>query len=92
MLYGNCSIQIARIRLILITSLSPKGSALGRALRQTGRDDILKQSMQNIELVHNEREFSRAMQSLQQEEGDECESIMIFDVLGSNQIEPYFHH
>ncbi len=41
------------------------GTALARALKQAGREDVLRQSMQNISLVQNDRELSHAVQSLE---------------------------
>uniref|UniRef100_A0A5K3FWK2 ZU5 domain-containing protein n=1 Tax=Mesocestoides corti TaxID=53468 RepID=A0A5K3FWK2_MESCO len=46
------------------------GTALAAALRQVGREDVLRQSMQNISLVQNDRELSHALRSLEAEEAE----------------------
>ncbi|CUT99311.1 Ankyrin [Echinococcus multilocularis] len=41
------------------------GTALARALKQAGREDVLRQSMQNISLVQTDPELSHALRSLE---------------------------
>ncbi|KAM7539204.1 hypothetical protein Aperf_G00000048262 [Anoplocephala perfoliata] len=45
------------------------GTALARALRQAGREHVLRQSMQNISLVQQDPELSHALRSLEESNG-----------------------
>ncbi len=57
--------QLREPNLLIVHICPPLGTALARALKQAGREDVLRQSMQNISLVQNDRELSHAVQSLE---------------------------